>query len=437
MENGFTQSILNDYGSLRLAKRLPNGMTFKRPNGHNLAVLGNHPVHTIESGELVPIQAMWQADGNGNFRSPHLLPTITPEEAISFPGQNYLRKTVGVGLVSLNPLSFTVLETFSNPGQIIGSEYIREAGIYQNIFRLHERNRLKEDVIVQEKPPQLDGDYFVIGTRILESFLPDNYEIEDGFVHGGSIQFRNGFAHDANDNRIRVRQYIRTMGSQKWLLSGVPTSWMDTAVYPVTIDPIETFQPDSAGYDAWGDEAAPTDTMGSDADFWVGKQNSSDNRASWIKFDLSSINDFNTIIDATLTLYANYVNPDPSMYIRHYALRRNWAEASVCWSYYSGTTAWSQSPGLNTTLDSYSDYYSREWISKTAPVYYDFDVTNHVGYFLDGSRANYGWLMWGVVSENSSGTRFSSSDSTTPAYRPKLVVEYVARQLGGLPLFFS
>ena len=56
---------------------------------------------------------------------------------------------------------------------------------------------------------------------------------------------------------------------------------------------------------------------------------------------------------------------------------------------------------------------------------FDFDVTDDVQDWVDGTASNYGWwLLNASESTVSSGKHFATSDHATAAYRPLLVVDY-------------
>lgn len=440
MENGFTQAILDKHGSLRIERRTPNGIVFYTGARERLAVLGNHKVHHRLNGEIVPIQANWLTGTNGEYGAAGLSPRVLPDGELQFIGNPFRHKTVGVGLIDLNPFTINVAAQFPT-GYVNGNQYIREVGVFSHILTLHENNKVIEDLVIQEKPSSLAGDYFVIASRIYDAAFPPSMQIQPGLVYGDTLVFQNGTAIDANGDHIAVTQYVREGGGSKWLLSGVPTSWLDTAAYPVTIDPTYSVQPDAtAGIDAHADSSQSTTNLGTSENLWTMRVNNTWNGVAYIKFDLSSIDDFAAIIDATVGLNLNFsenITFPHQVFMR--ASRRAWTESGVCWSYWTGTSGWGTAPGRNITTDVYNVIEDTVTYSST-PTYqfYYWDVTNASEDWLTGVYANNGLIIdYDTGGSNYCAKRYTSSDSGTAGNRPTYELNYVARTLGGVPLFFS
>lgn len=441
LESAFTQQALDEYGHLPIERRTRNGLVF-RQGASRIAYLSNYPLHHKVNGIVRPITTDWEIGTSGELGVPGLSPRITDDGELQFIGQSFRHKTVGVGLIKLNPLEVVIGTTFLS-GYRSGNKFIRDRGIFSHQLTLHERNRVKEELLIQEKPPSLDGDYFVIVSKIFDADFPTDQQIPDGLVYGDAFVFTNGFAYDADGKRHPVTQYVRTVGSNKYLLSGVPTAWLDTATYPVVIDPVFTSQPDpTAGKDSWISSDLSTTNFGTSTNLQIRSDSPSPDEFTsiFIQFDLTTIPAGSIINTATLSMFqygTNYFTGFP-MYARR--VRRDWTETGITHVKYDGTNNWGTAGCLNTTTD--VDSVNSASLTITNVVEWkdwDLDTTYTEQMLPAGSWSNYGWKLY--ISTAPGGAEFyyyySSDYTVTPSLRPKLVLDYIPPPAGVLPIFFT
>lgn len=426
-ESLVTQSILDRYGGA-VHRRTPAGLIFARGRRKKLAVVRNHPVHVWQNGQIVPIDTRWQEGTSGEYGVSTLAPRIYPTiNEVHMDGCSFCFQPYAVGTVTLDPLGFDLIATLPT-GHLSGNQYIIEIGIYTYTLTLHERNRVKIDIELPEKPPNLSGDYFVIANKVLDLDFFKDMILEDNQTYKDVLMFNRGDAVDAGGSKTTVKNIVREIGGQQYLLSGIPIDWLDTAVYPVHIDPTVTLQPGSSGYDAYASETNSTTNYGSSTEMWAGTQ-VSDDRVFYLKFDLSSIEDYLAIVSATLTLYHSYnAGIDAETYMYLYRLRRDWQESTVCWAYYTGTTGWTTPPGTDNTNDRYAALTGERTLIPTSGsgVYRDYPCTASVESWLSGDVTNYGWMVPFQAGEATDGQRFDTSDHLTAVQRPEIEIEYIA-----------
>ena len=194
-----------------------------------------------------------------------------------------------------------------------------------------------------------------------------------------------------------------------------------------------TLQPGAAdGQDTYTNEgAANADNSATVTLEWTGFAGI--RRFTLIKFDLSSIPAGSTINSATLTLYGQgtgQVNKASGVH-RILAANSAWTEAAT-WNYaVPSTVRWAGDVGGNGGTDAGCSVSGTDW-SATSMATFIFDrgdgVANEIALdvteFTTLLANNYGLLVRATESATSSPAQPASSDNTTVAKRPKLVVNY-------------
>jgi hypothetical protein len=208
---------------------------------------------------------------------------------------------------------------------------------------------------------------------------------------------------------------------------------------PVTIDPTLTSQPDGAdGSDTYINQYKPTYANGVNPGIYSGG-NFVGNAPirGLLKFDISSIPSGSSITSATVTLYCETEADTTNVNVKFHRSLVDWIEgaqndaipgagenASI-WNYKNanGSVAWNGGAGGGSGSDYAASATSTTLITDPT-TYYDWNVKADVEAWLAGTT-NYGWWIINS-SENTAGSRkkFTSSDGSTEAYRPKLVVVY-------------
>ena len=136
----------------------------------------------------------------------------------------------------------------------------------------------------------------------------------------------------------------------------------------------------------------------SDHDYWV-----------YIRFDLSSIPEGAAIISAKLKIY-QYYQSSASGNLAVYRVTGDWSEEDITWN------------NKPSNADTASDTISTPTSSN---VWVEFDVTDDVQGFVDGSYSNYGWVIKPEGWSGNGYAAYRSKEYSSSSYHPQLIVEYV------------
>lgn len=191
-----------------------------------------------------------------------------------------------------------------------------------------------------------------------------------------------------------------------------------------------TSQPDdTTGVDARISLTSPTTNYNTDATLAIGDVGAVLNR-TLIKFDLSTIPAYASIISATLSLWTQSDNSANARDVKVYRILRNWVEAQATWNIYSTGNSW----GTVGCSNSSTDYDGANvWavtnvgasVADNTEIQWVFTATGltELRKIINGTNANYGWLMI-ADTENEDFYYYHSSSGATGGYRPKLVINY-------------
>jgi hypothetical protein len=157
----------------------------------------------------------------------------------------------------------------------------------------------------------------------------------------------------------------------------------------------------------------PSENLGDTADMWAGYDEylepDGQIARSLVGFDITSLPPNQVITEATLRVYLvnSWDYPDTSRTIRTYRITSSWSESSVTWN---------NRPG-------YGSAYGSRSIVSGAWGWYEFDVTDLVGAWYDGTYTNHGIMLRGpeVSGLDASWRGFGTRESS---YRPQLIIEY-------------
>jgi hypothetical protein len=192
------------------------------------------------------------------------------------------------------------------------------------------------------------------------------------------------------------------------------------------VDPTLDLQPDSSGEDTFLASNATTTNYGTDTSIDV-RGAGSITRRFCLRFDLSSIDGADTCDSANLYLYAQ-APPAPDSTCNnavHLMLgnNRNWTEGSATWATYDGSNSWIGSAGCSTSGTDYNATACGTWsVESTVSDGDEFNIS------LDTSQVEgeFGGDIdfVGLQSTGDNYNLFYSSDHSTAAERPNLVVVY-------------
>jgi hypothetical protein len=189
--------------------------------------------------------------------------------------------------------------------------------------------------------------------------------------------------------------------------------------------------------DTYISDVNPTTNYGTAAVLYVGELNVGANiLRTLIKFDLSSIPSGALINSATLSFYTtgDYSDTDRTWAARR--LKRDWVEAQATWNIYSTGNDWSTA-GATHTDDSDLTNMGEATVANNLVngSEIQFALTaSEVQKMIDGTYANYGWLIKIKGAELNDSYELGSSGNGTSGLRPKLVIEY---SYGGNVIFWD
>ena len=232
---------------------------------------------------------------------------------------------------------------------------------------------------------------------------------------------------------------VRKAGNNLYVEVRVPYAWLQTAVYPVTVDPTLTLQPDAAaGMDTMMYSVAANNNYGIRNETNIGWPGST--QRGLHRFDLSSITPGSTIVSAIMTLYcwnvagANQPHPVSKALTQWYEGDKNAATPDVgvdgsTWNYrnHNGSVAWAGGAGGAAGRD--WDTTALDTTTVTTAGYYTWDIAAGVTDWVSTPASNLGTWLLGTVSYGVNN--FYSSDHVTDYHRPKLVIEYTEAASGG------
>lgn len=200
-----------------------------------------------------------------------------------------------------------------------------------------------------------------------------------------------------------------------------------------------TSQPDETnGIDTRLVSDEPTLTH-NDTILGIGQTGATINR-SLLRFDLSSIPAYATIVSATLSLRAKQDFSYNTRAVKVYRVLRNWVEAQATWNVYSTGNSW----GTAGCGNSSSDYDGTNVLASTnvpadvaagTEIQWVFTATGReeLQKVIAGNYTNYGFLLKADTETQDFFYYYSSADATS-GYRPKLVIEYTT---GGQVIIWS
>jgi len=254
---------------------------------------------------------------------------------------------------------------------------------------------LKQEIILADATAPTTFEILLDG-NVTPELVDNSIVFKDGDTVVGRIPAP--FAIDADGNRggatLSLNAYTLTIMAD--------ADWLSTAVYPVTIDPTTTIQPDAtAGKDSYTNATSSyQDTnYGTSTDLKVSSMHK-----SLLQFDLSSIP--SEIVSASANLYSYEFSGTEDTPMSCHKITGSWVETTVTYN---------NCPTYDATSEtSLADTAGIGWAS--------FNITNLAEAWRNGSITNYGVIIVGTVS--TSHTHYSSDYVEDATLRPKLVVVY-------------
>ena len=173
-------------------------------------------------------------------------------------------------------------------------------------------------------------------------------------------------------------------------------------------------------------ESTPDSVLGDATWLDVGRIDSTGNYRDVILFDLSQFNSTDHVEQATLSLFWYYENRNQSTDVGIYR-PGNWDGDYVTWNTPTNGVVWNNPGGdwydMNNVAQGAEPYAAVTFPVETSPdyMYHDFDVTEMVQSYIDGTYDNTGFFIKANEIDNSY-IAFYSSDWSNASQRPKLSI---------------
>lgn len=222
--------------------------------------------------------------------------------------------------------------------------------------------------------------------------------------------------------RISLRQKLADLASQRGILLARAAFRLQSGL--ILAATFES-QPDAAaGIDTFMSSSNPTTNYGTNTIIQCGREGTSNNLRTLMKFNLSSIPTGAACNDAAIELYCFYYDAsgrDMSMHELRSG-RAGWTEGGATWNVYDGSNSWGTAGCDDTSSDRLSTAIATATVVSG---WTTFDLTAaDIEDWFGSSNENYGILLRETTEINWTKTQFWSSDYTTSSLRPKISVDY-------------
>lgn len=161
----------------------------------------------------------------------------------------------------------------------------------------------------------------------------------------------------------------------------------------------------------------------------IGKASNGINFRSLIEFNISSIEEGNTITLGILQLYVSAASNTEDITIKIYRVTKTWDEGTGTGSVTGNGATWNNATSSELWASSGGDY-AEEIDSVTftneSDYWYNFTITPIITGWYNGSYSNYGLILVSSDAENGNYTDISSSDAADSSLRPKLTIDYTS-----------
>ncbi|NLE77017.1 MAG: DNRLRE domain-containing protein, partial [Chloroflexi bacterium] len=141
-----------------------------------------------------------------------------------------------------------------------------------------------------------------------------------------------------------------------------------------------------------------------------------------LRFELPALPQGATLVQAKLTVFAQYRSNTNWMWLEAYDVYRSWLPTEATWTKASNALTWAQ-PGCGCTATDRASTPTDSVFMQSSGVAYDLDLTPLVQRWLEDPNTNRGVLLWA----NSSGSvqyDLASCEAESAGRRPKLTLAY-------------
>ncbi len=418
----WSRDFLSRRPELTVLRRSERSLHCLRPDGLVEATFTLHPIHYLDGDTWREIDTDLTPGADGLYGAPGLGVRLGTRGESSVPGKGFASQTSRVGVWNPSASSFTPLVTFPT-GSVAGDTIKRSSGGFTHTLRLTESGA-RESIIVSERPPVRAGEYLVVESEFTGVSLPNG---PHGHFTARGLAFNTPTAFDAAGKPVRVERFAIKVGGSQRVYTGVLAQDLDSASYPLTIDPDYTDSTNDArviGYNTvYATARAGNSTFhAAETASNLGQEFDGVNYGIYrllFKFDTSAIPDTATVTQVNLKATPTSINTGVAFDVQ--VVKDDWSARDPVAAGNAVTNFTSvQSASLDSsifhaalTMTANTQYASGNldtaWVSKTGPTYYA----------MQGSidRA-------GTAPTSYDYVVFAMAEHVTPGYRPVLTVLY-------------
>ncbi|MEG0416660.1 MAG: DNRLRE domain-containing protein, partial [Erysipelothrix sp.] len=454
-----------------LEARTETSKTFNNFDGTFSTEIYEAPIHFMDNkGSWKDIDnnlKKHKVNGKGQFKNTGNDFAVTFDEKIEDDTNNVKvtedQYSLDIGLKEVEQKGEVILAN-----EVVGvaaDNQIQYTDIFENISTIYSvgENFVKEDIIIDKKPenglPQTFSYQISLDNMTYEQinnqiYLKDEstgemiYVIEAPFMYDASkpVGFESIDGMDAIPEEAKsydITLQTRKENNSLWIDLIPDAAWLqdEKRQYPIVIDPtIVRIQGNSKMVDTTIRKNFPTQTGGNDTELGIGAATDGNIVRSLMKFDVSPIPKFSTVLSADLNLYLSSTNSPNPINLSLHEMKRSWDENTATWNSYTtggnwtvgggdyDTTALSTVTGISSIPSKVEDGLNK-WSLPTTLVR-DWVVN---------SNTNLGVLLKSTTESTKIYKKFISSENTTNplAYKPKLVVTYKTPNRLGLENYWD
>lgn len=444
IENEWTSHVNRKNDNLQVKRRIHNGIIYRtEERGVVKAVLAQFPVHKYDrvNRAMFPIISTFENGNSGKkkIRDINIDFEIGDDGSVFIPSRGFYHHTIGIGDYDQKTNTLKILSTFDKKTGFFNGKNFKKIidKNYSSEYVIHESGRIKENLHINEMP-SINGTHLVIVTKVGSQISNLSKRIKSKNLKNESISIFGGVATESSGDASKeasVEQFFIEDSSGVYVLSGVKSSWLENAIFPVVIDPTWNYQPDdTTGEDCYLSQVNPT-ANSNGSNVLVGRVNGASNaNTTLIRFDFTGLDDYQSGVsaDLTLRLYSSQNLDFPhTNSMRRIRDERDWVETQATWQIYKTSNNWTSGGGTNTTSDIVSTV-SGSYQYTTAPtepsdiVFSNILITDFDNW-IDSTYVNNGYN----IAETQSGGHYTgkwyySSGSGTAGDRPLLELTYTA-----------
>jgi hypothetical protein len=388
-----------DLAALPVTKRAKHSLHIRRPDGTIEANFTGAPCHYLDTDNIwKPLDTKLQVIGT-EYGAPGLRGRFMDDGTVKIKDSLYSHKSTRIGIYDPQTKAFSAVKTIPL-GLVSDDKIIAKSGIWKRVLTLTETG-VREEIVIQSKPTNTGAgldDWLVLETAVTGMSFPDgeldSFELEE-------FRFPPPSTKDANGNIAPCKRFARTVGNIQYVYTGVPVSWLATAVYPVVIDP--DFAGDAANGTIEGTSTTYATARSTSTSFFstgtynldIGQRYNSSTGyyfvwRSYLVFDTSGIPDTSTITQVNLKLVciADSSTADFDVVIK----KQDWSaqnplsdanrEAAFdgCLAATSDDNIWRNTSGMSSNTQYTSGNLATAWINLTGSTYYSLisseDIAN-------------------------------------------------------------